>query len=88
MARAKKRADGRYCSQIYLGRDENGKRKYKSVYAKTPAELKEKETSVRLQLGQGLDVLSQRDSFATWADDWAPPEGEGTDHLPTDGQLP
>ena len=70
MARAKKRADGRYCSQIYLGRDENGKRKYKSVYAKTPAELKEKETSVRLQLGQGLDVLSQRDSFATWADDW------------------
>ena len=47
MARAKKRADGRYCSQIYLGRDENGKRKYKSVYAKTPAELKEKETSGR-----------------------------------------
>ena len=47
MARAKKRADGRYCSQIYLGRDENGKRKYKSVYAKTQAELKEKETSVR-----------------------------------------
>ena len=41
MARAKKRADGRYCSQIYLGRDENGKRKYKSVYAKTPAQLKE-----------------------------------------------
>ena len=61
MARAKKRADGRYCSQIYLGRDENGKRKYKSVYAKTPAELKEKETSVRLQLGQGLDVLSGDD---------------------------
>ena len=45
MARAKKRADGRYCSQIYLGRDENGKRKYKSVYAKTPAEMKEKETT-------------------------------------------
>ena len=70
MARAKKRADGRYCSQIYLGRDENGKRKYKSVYAKTPAELKEKETWVRLQLGQGLDVLSQRDSFDTRAEDW------------------
>ena len=32
MARAKKRADGRYCAQIYLGR--------------------------------GLDVLSQRDSYA------------------------
>ena len=70
MAKAKKRADGRYCAQIYLGRDENGKRQYKSVYGKSPAELKEKETAVRLQLGRGLDVLSQRDSFDTWADDW------------------
>lgn len=70
MARAKKRADGRYCAQIYLGRDADGRKQYKSVYAKTPAELKEKETAVRMQLGRGLDVLSQRDSFATWADDW------------------
>ena len=52
MARAKKRADGRYCAQIYLGRDENGKRQYKSVYGKSPAELKEKESSVRLQAGK------------------------------------
>lgn len=70
MARAKKRADGRYCAQIYLGRDADGRKQYKSVYAKSPAELKEKETAVRLQLGRGLDLLSQRDSFATWADDW------------------
>lgn len=32
--------------------------------------MKEKETALRLQLGRGLDVLSQRDSFAQWADDW------------------
>lgn len=70
MARAKKRADGRYRAQIYLGRDENGKKQYKSVYGKSPAELKEKETAIRLQLGRGLDVLSQRDTFSTWADDW------------------
>lgn len=70
MAKAKKRADGRYCAQIYLGRDENGKKRYKSVYGKSPSELKEKETAVRLQLGRGLDVLSQRDSFTQWADDW------------------
>lgn len=70
MARLKKRADGRYCSQIYLGRDEYGKKQYKSVYAKSPAQLKEKETAVRLELGRGLDVLSQRDSFSIWADDW------------------
>lgn len=70
MARVKKRADGRYACQIYLGRDEAGKKQYKSVYARSVAELKEKETAVRLQLGRGLDVLSQRDSFAQWADDW------------------
>ena len=70
MARAKKRSDGCYCAQIYLGRDTDGRKQYKSVYAKSLAELKEKETAVRLQLGRGLDVLSQRDSFATWADDW------------------
>lgn len=61
---------GAIALKIYLGRDENGKRQYKSVYGKSPAELKEKETTIRLQLGRGLDVLSQRDSFDTWADDW------------------
>lgn len=70
MGCVKKRADGRYCVQIYLGRDEAGKKQYKSIYAKSVVELKEKETAVRLQLGRGLDVLSQRDSFAQWADDF------------------
>ena len=28
MSRSKKRADGRYSRQIYLGKDENGKRNY------------------------------------------------------------
>lgn len=70
MARLKKRADNRYASQIYLGRDENGKKQYKSVYGKTSAEVKEKEAALRIQLGRGLDVLSQRDSFSIWADDF------------------
>ena len=70
MARLKKRADGRYVCQIYLGRDEAGKKQYKSIYAKSPAELKEKEAAVRLQLGRGLDLLSQRDGFGQWADDF------------------
>lgn len=70
MGRLKKRADGRYVSQIYLGRDESGRKQYKSVYGKTPADVKEKETAIRLQLCRGLDVLSQRDSFAQWADDF------------------
>ena len=41
MARLKKRADGRYVCHIYLGRDEAGKKQYISIYAMSPAELKE-----------------------------------------------
>lgn len=70
MAGLKKRADGRYRSQIYIGRDDTGRRRYKYVYGRSPAEVKEKETRVRAQLGLGLDMLSQRDSFGRWADDW------------------
>lgn len=70
MPRAKKRKDGRYMTQIYIGRGDDGKRKFKSVYASSPAELKEKETVVRHQLGKGLDLISSRDSFSQWADDW------------------
>lgn len=70
MPKAKKRADGRYCTQIYLGRDEHGKKCYKSIYARSIPELRDKEAAIRIQLGQGLDMLSQRDSFDAWADDW------------------
>lgn len=66
----KKRADGRYESKIYIGADEDGKHKYKSVYADSIAELKAKESDVRHQLGKGIDILAARDSFAQWADDW------------------
>ena len=30
-AKLKKRADGRYQKSVYLGKDEDGKRKYKTV---------------------------------------------------------
>jgi integrase len=70
MPRAKKRKDGRYKTSIYLGRDENGDKKYKQVYATSPAELKDKEAEVRHQLGLGLDMLAGRDAFDRWADDF------------------
>lgn len=66
----KKRKDGRYSCQIYLGRDEMGRKQYRTVYAKSPAALKDKEQEVRRELGLGLDLLSQRDSFAQWAGDF------------------
>ena len=70
MARIKKRSDGRYQVQIYLGRNENGKQQYKYVYGKSPTEVNKKADIVRAELGKGIDVLSQRDTFAQWADDW------------------
>lgn len=70
MTKLKKRADGRYCKQIYLGRDENGKRLYKTVYGKTISETAEKERTVRTDMGCGLDLLLQNDDFSIWADDW------------------
>ena len=37
-----KRADGRIAVQVYVGRDENGKRKYKTVYGSTQRRLTKK----------------------------------------------
>lgn len=55
MARTKKRADGRYSRQIYLGKDANGKRKYKTVYADTDREAQHLAEEYRAAIGKGLD---------------------------------
>lgn len=65
----KRRSDGRLQSKIYLGTID-GKRRYKYVYAYTQKELNTKIDEVKLQLGKGLDVLSQRDTFGAWAERW------------------
>lgn len=66
MARNKnsKRSDGRLQSKVYLG-VVDGKAKYKYVYAATQKELNAKIDEVKLQLGKGLDVSAQRDTFGT-----------------------
>lgn len=58
MARAKKRTDGRYARQIYLGKDESGKRKYKTIYAATAKEADKLAAEYRAALGRGLDAFS------------------------------
>lgn len=71
MARTKnsKRSDGRLQSKVYLG-VVDGKAKYKYVYAATQKELNAKIDEVKLQLGKGLDVSAQRDTFGEWAQRW------------------
>ena len=58
MPRTKKRADGRYCRQIYLGKDESGKRKYKTIYAETSKEADRLAAEYRAAIGRGLDVTA------------------------------
>lgn len=67
MARIKNktREDGRVKSKVYLG---DGK--YKYVYARNNKELEKKVSEIKAQLGKGIDISAQRDTFKEWADRW------------------
>lgn len=75
-----KRADGRIAVQVYLGRDENGKRKYKTVYGSTQKEADEKALEIKLAMKKGIDVTSERDTFAEWAERWLSVKGTEVGH--------
>ena len=65
----KARTDGRLQSKVYIG-TVDGKAKYKYVYADTQKELEAKVLEVKLQLGKGLDLTAQRDTFGEWTKRW------------------
>lgn len=67
MPKKVKRNDNRYAVQVYLGKDENGKRKIKTVYGKTQKEANEKAEELKTQLGKGLDINSKNKTFNDWA---------------------
>lgn len=94
MPRLKKRSDGRYCKQIYLGKkdtgrlDENGdpiyKKEYHAVYGFSPREVDEKAAQLRVQLGKGIDIKAANDSFSLWAERYRKSkeaEGQSASHL-------
>lgn len=66
MAKYIKRSDGRYQARIYLGVDENGKKKFKYIYATSPKELAKLENEVRTKLSKGVDIMSIDDTYAQW----------------------
>jgi integrase len=66
----KTRKDGLIAVQIYTGRDENGSRKYKTVYGKTQQEVNGKADELRAAMRKGLDINAERDTFAEWAGRW------------------
>lgn len=59
MPKSKRRADGRYCRQIYIGKDLDGKRKYHTIYAATAKEADRLAAEYRAALGRGLDPHSK-----------------------------
>lgn len=63
-----KRADGRYCKQIVIGYQSNGKRKLKTIYGKTIREVEKKEREFRAELEQGLIISNSQDVLM---EDWA-----------------
>lgn len=63
----KKRPDGRYQTKIYIG-VEDGKPKYKYLYAATIAELERKAEELRYTHHKGGDILSGDLPFRTWAE--------------------
>lgn len=66
----KKRKDGRYQKNIYIGRDENGKAMYKSVFGKTQAEVTRKANEIKLKISKGMDILSENMPFSELCENW------------------
>lgn len=64
------RSDGRIAVQVYLGRGEDGKRKYKTVYGYTQKEADEKARQIKFALSKGLDVMSANTPFKELVDAW------------------
>lgn len=70
MAEYKQRKDGRYEKKIYLFTDENGIRKFKTIYGTTPQELEELVFETRTALRKGVDVTASNDTFRQWGERW------------------
>ena len=64
------RSDGRYMCRLYVGKDERGKNKYITLYAKTQKELKAKYIEAVTKRDKGVDLASQNTPFSAWADEY------------------
>ena len=70
MPRYKKRADGRYCKQIVIGYTEQGKKKTKTVYAKTIKELEAKIEELLKQKRKENFVIDDAITVEEWMLQW------------------
>lgn len=70
MAKQKKRADGRYCKNVTIGRNEDGSLKRKMVYANTQKELDLKIADLIMQVDKGVIIDDKNKTVDAWADEW------------------
>lgn len=66
----KKRKDGRYQTSVYLGTDDEGRKKYRCICGKTQAEVKRKAAELKLRIGKGIDVLNENMPFGELCERW------------------
>ena len=62
--------DGYFRTRICIGKDENGRYKYKSFYGKTQSEADKKAREYKATIEKGIDIAGAEDSFAKWAERW------------------
>lgn len=79
----KPRKDGRIRVQVYIGRDDAGKRMYKDAYGKTQKEAEAKADIIRRKYRRNLQAYSPDDPFCVFADAfWAIKDtGEPTSYM-------
>ena len=70
MQKYKKRADGRYLTQVQIGYQDNGRPKYKNIYARTVRELEEKVIEFKSLLHKGIIVDDKNLTLGEWSKTW------------------
>lgn len=70
MSKYKKRADGRYCKQIFVGYKPDGKRKMKTIYGRTIKEVEQKEREIRDSIENGIDLGKSDMTLKEWGLQW------------------
>lgn len=70
MVRYKKRADGRYCKQMCVGYTPDGKKKVKTLYAKTLKELEEKILKATKEFRENTLICDESITVEEWLKQW------------------
>lgn len=71
MARYKKRADGRYQSNIFIGvNSKTGKRQFRTIYARSIPDLENKKAEIKDLVNKGIYADDKGLTVGSWAKKW------------------